>query len=120
LAAHAARATWIGNFLAVGGIATLHSPPIHQSADVGTAFATSGASIACICGADDAYAELGDAAASALVTAGAREVAIAGRPRDLEMALKSAGVSRFIYAGCDMVSTLASLQRTLGVEGGCS
>ena len=116
LAAHAARATWITNFLAAGGIAVQQSAPLLQSADAGQAFAVSGAAIACLCGPDESYAELGEATASLLKTVGAKPVMLAGRPKTQDAALKAAGVDGFIFAGCDMIETLTALQRALGVE----
>ena len=117
LASHAARATWISNFLAAGGIASVQSAPVTQSIDAGRAFSESGASIACLCAADDTYTELGEATTSLLKTAGASHVYLAGRPKDQEAALKAVGVNGFIYAGGDMLETLNALHMALGVSG---
>ena len=114
LASHAARATWISNFLAAGGIESIQSAPLLQSPEAGRAFAESGATVACLCAADDVYAELAEATTSLLKTAGARYVLVAGRPKGQEAALKGAGVDQFIYSGCDMVETLQSLLGVLG------
>lgn len=118
LASHAARATWISNFLAAGGIESVQSAPLLQSQDAGEAFRASGATIACLCGADDTYSELGEATASLLKTAGAKALYLAGRPRDQEAALKAAGIDGFIAAGGDMIVTLATIQKALGIAGG--
>ena len=115
LAVHSARATWMGNYLAAGGIEAIVSDPLHNSADAGAAVAASGATIACICSSDQACAELGEATAAVLKQAGARQVLLAGRPKDQEAALRSAGVDTFIFAGGDAVVTLATLQEALGV-----
>ena len=115
LAVHAARSTWTSNFLAAGGIEAVASAPLHNSADTGAAFAASGASVACLCSSDQVYAELAEAAAGVLKQAGAKQVLLAGRPRDQEAALKAAGVDGFIFAGGDAVATLASLHKSLGV-----
>lgn len=115
LAVHSARATWIRNFLAAGGIEAIASEPLHNSADAGKAFAASGAAIACICSADKVYAELGEATAGVLKQAGAKKVLLAGRPKDQEAALKAAGVDNFIFAGGNAIATLTKLQRALGV-----
>jgi len=69
------------------------------------AFRASGAKLACLCGTDAAYASEGAAAAEALVAAGAT-VWLAGRPTENEAALNKAGVSSFIFMGCDVVETL--------------
>ncbi|MBX9590303.1 MAG: methylmalonyl-CoA mutase subunit beta [Hyphomonadaceae bacterium] len=116
-AVHSARATWIRNFLAAGGIEAVASAPLHNSADAGTAFAASGATVACLCSADTVYAELGEATAGVLKQAGAKQVLLAGRPKDQEAALKAAGVDTFVFAGSDAIATLTRLNETLGVRG---
>jgi methylmalonyl-CoA mutase len=89
LAVHSTRATWMGNFLAAGGIEVRVSEPLHNSADAGMAFADSGLGIACICSSDQVYAELGEATAGALKQAGARLVLLAGRPKSQPAAMPS-------------------------------
>lgn len=69
------------------------------------AFQASAAKLACLCGTDAAYASEGAAAAEALIAAGAT-VWLAGRPAENEAALNQAGVSSFIFMGCDVVETL--------------
>ncbi len=118
LALHSARSTWMRNFLAAGGIEAVGaSEPLHNSADAGKAFAASGAAVACICSSDKVYAELGEATAGVLKQAGARQVLLAGRPKDQEAALKAAGVDDFIFAGGDAIATLTGLHEALGVRG---
>ncbi len=116
LAAYGARATWITNFLAAGGIAAVQSAPIAKIEDAVAAFKTSGAAVACLCAADTIYAELGAATASALKSAGAQRLYLAGRPKDLEAALTAAGVDAFIFAGSDALMTLAELHKKLAVS----
>jgi methylmalonyl-CoA mutase len=115
LAVHSPRSTWARNFLAAGGIEAIGGSDLHTSADAGKAFADSGAQIACIASSDQVYAELAEAAAGALKAAEAKEVLLAGRPKDQE-ALKAAGVDAFIFAGCDAIAMLARLQEVLGVK----
>lgn len=115
LASYGARATWIANFLASGGVGAIQSAPLGDAAAIATAFKGSDASIACICGADATYGEIGAAAATALKSAGAQRVYLAGRPKDLEAALQSAGVDAFIFAGCDALVTLGELHKALGI-----
>jgi methylmalonyl-CoA mutase len=116
LAVHATRATWMRNYLAAGGIEAIASAPLHNSADAGAAFAASGAAIACLCSSDQVYAELGEATAGALKQAGAGLLLLAGRPKEREAALKSAGVDVFIFAGGDAVATLAKLHEALRLQ----
>lgn len=72
------------------------------------AFRASDAKLACLCGSDPAYAAEGAAATEALAAAGAT-VWLAGRPADSE-ALNKAGVSSFIFMGCDVVEALEHAQ----------
>ncbi len=116
LAAYGARATWIGNFLAAGGIEAIASEPLHNFADARKAFADSGATIACLCSTDKVYAELGEATAGILKQAGALQVLLAGRPKDQEAALKAAGVDSFVFTGGNAVATLTALHNALGVN----
>ncbi len=106
---HAARSMWITNLLAAGGISAIANDGFTNSADAGRAFAESGATVACICGSDQSYAELAEATAMALKGVGASHVLLAGRARDQEAALKSAGVDGFWYAGMDVVAALDKL-----------
>jgi methylmalonyl-CoA mutase len=117
LAVHSARATWMRNFLAAGGIEAITSEPLHASADAGKAFGASGAAVACICSTDKVYAELGEATAGVLKQAGVQQVLLAGRPKDQEAALRAAGVDTFIFAGGDAIATLTRLHEVLGVRG---
>ncbi|MDX2202761.1 MAG: methylmalonyl-CoA mutase family protein [Hyphomicrobiaceae bacterium] len=114
LAVHSARSTWMRNFLAAGGIEAVGGEGTGDTAALGRMFADSGAAIACLCSSDAVYAELGEAAAGMLKTAGARKVLLAGRPKD-DAGLKAAGVDAFVYAGVDAVAVLKGLQGDLGV-----
>jgi methylmalonyl-CoA mutase len=116
LAAYSTRSTWIRNYLAAGGIEAIGEAGFHNSTEAGKAFADSGAEIACICGTDEAYAELAEATAGALKAAGATRVLLAGRPKDQVAALEAAGVDDFIAAGGDAVATLTKLHQALGVR----
>ena len=114
LGEHAARATWMRNFLAAGGIEAVGDQPLLTSQDAGRAFAESGCSVVCLCAADATYAELGEATASLLKTAGATRVFAAGKQKD-ETALRAAGVDDFIFAGGDMIAMLTGLHHDLGI-----
>jgi methylmalonyl-CoA mutase len=116
LASYSARATWTRNFLAAGGIEAVTSDSIHASAEAGKAFADSRLELACICASDATYAELAEATASTLKSAGARQVLLAGRPGQLEAALKAAGVDAFIFAGGNTLSALSRIQDALGIR----
>ncbi len=117
----AARALWLRNFLAVGGIET-HAGQSSagdgflSTVQLGAAFAESGLAVACLCATDTVYGEMGEAAAAVLSQAGARCVLLAGRPKDQEAQLKAAGVATMIYAGCDQLATLAALHAAAGIS----
>ncbi|MGX5732798.1 methylmalonyl-CoA mutase subunit beta [Bosea thiooxidans] len=93
-----------GGFSAPSGDGFARDSATDLDALVG-AFRASDAKLACLCGADAAYANEGAAAAEALAAAGAT-IWLAGRPAENEAALNKAGVSSFIFMGCDVVETL--------------
>ena len=114
-AAHSTRSTWIKNFLAVGGIEAIGADGFGDTGEAAKAFVASGTTVACIASSDQIYADRAESTAQALKAAGARHVLLAGRPGNRESALRAAGVDGFVYAGCDMVEALGSLQSVLGV-----
>jgi methylmalonyl-CoA mutase len=116
LAEHGARATWIRNLLAAGGIDALTNDGFTNSADTGKAFSESGAAIVCICGSDETYGQMVEATASLLKQAGADRVYVAGRPGDNEAGWRQAGVDAFLYAGIDVLSALSEIHATLDVR----
>jgi methylmalonyl-CoA mutase len=65
--------------------------------------------VACLCGSDDNYAAHAVAVAAELRASGVVKIALAGRPRALEAALREAGVDAFVYVGCDVLATLGDL-----------
>jgi methylmalonyl-CoA mutase len=109
------RATWVRNFLASGGIDVTAEEGLTSSGAAGAAFSASGAEIACIASSDAVYTELGEAATQALKSAGARQVALAGRPGSLEALLRRAGVDCFWHTGQDAIAALGELHRNLGI-----
>lgn len=111
-----ARAGFARNLFEAGGIAAAGGDSFAKdgATDLDAlvdGFRASGARLACLCGSDAAYAEQGAAAAEVLVKAGAT-VWVAGRPAESEAALNQAGVTSFIFAGCDAVETLTRAQAT--------
>jgi methylmalonyl-CoA mutase len=110
-----ARATFAKNFFEAGGIEAVGGAGIDLPA-LPAAFTAVGAALACLCSSDKVYEKEGAAAALALKAAGARHIYLAGRPREQEAALKSAGVQSFIYESCDALATLTSVYDMLGVE----
>jgi methylmalonyl-CoA mutase len=113
---HTARSTWVKNYLAAGGIEALTSDGYPDGAAAAEAFASSGATAACICSSDTLYEAHALSTARALKNAGAGLVLMAGKPGEREATLKSAGVDQFLFAGADAVATLKGLQEKLGVR----
>lgn len=112
VAEHNARATWMTNLMAAGGLDVVTNEGFTNSADVGAAFQASGLTIACICSTDANYANLGEATASILKTVGASHVVLAGKPTD---ELKSAGVDTFLHVGVDVLAQLGDLHTRLDI-----
>lgn len=95
-------------------------PPAEHRARLGYAqafFATAGIAavegregdIAVLCGSDERYAVEAVSTATELRAAGVRTVVLAGRPGALEAELRAAGVTGFLFVGCDVLATLAEL-----------
>ncbi|MGP4114148.1 methylmalonyl-CoA mutase family protein [Streptomyces sp. 4N509B] len=114
-AEHTARVAFAAGLLRAGGIEPVHEPTTVDAASAAEALAASGARVACLCGTDARYADEAEPVAAALAGAGARRVALAGRPGEREHALRAAGVSDFVFTGCDAVAFLSSVLDTLGV-----
>ena len=117
-----ARATFAKSFFESGGIEAIEylppaspAPPplgeLQAIASLAAAFKASGAGLACICSSDKVYAQQAADAAQALTTAGAHHIYLAGRPGDLEAALKAAGVGDFIFAGGNALTVLQDAYR---------
>ena len=104
-----ARAIWTENTFATAGIAAQLEAGLEDGASAAAAFRKSGARIACICGTDTLYKTQAADMASALLDAGATRIFLAGRPGDLKEELESAGVSVFLYGGCDIIAALENV-----------
>lgn len=107
-----ARATFAKNFYEAGGLETVGNDGFADQAAMLAAFKSSGAKIACLCSSDKAYETQAAGAAKALTATGAI-VHLAGRPGEHEAAWNEAGVNTYIYAGCDVLSTLQAAHDSL-------
>ncbi|MBU3730557.1 MAG: methylmalonyl-CoA mutase [Beijerinckiaceae bacterium] len=121
IAAFTARAMFAKNFFEAGGIKALSNDGFVKDgktdlAALIEAFKKSGAPIACLCSSDEIYASEAAEAARALKAAGAKAVYLAGRPGDLEAALKAAGVDDFIFMGLDVLASLKAAQARLSIR----
>jgi len=115
LADFTARTLFTKNVFEAGGIEAATNDGFESSDAMIEAFKASGAKLVCLCSSDKVYAAEALGAANALRAAGAAHIYLAGRPGELETALKSAGVQDFVYAGCDVLATLREAQRQLGL-----
>jgi methylmalonyl-CoA mutase len=113
LAAFSARAMFAKNFFAAAGVAALDNDGFDAPEDIAAAFQASGANLACLCSTDEIYAQKAPGVARALSTAGARAIYLAGRPGADADAMRAAGVSAFIYAGCDALAVPAEAQERI-------
>lgn len=114
LARFNARATFAGNAFAAGGIEAVGDEGFANDAALAEALRASRARLACICSDDETYAARAASAARALKAAGCARVMLAGRPGDLEEALREAGVDAFLFAGGDIAAFLDDAWVALG------
>ena len=105
VAAFTSRANFAKNFFEAGGVEAVFGPESKSTIEIVNAYRESGAKLACICSSDRVYGDAAETAALALKGAGAK-LYLAGRPGELEERLRHAGVTEFIYAGCDMHGAL--------------
>ncbi|MGH6684234.1 MAG: methylmalonyl-CoA mutase family protein, partial [Pseudolabrys sp.] len=110
-----ARAMFAKNFYEAGGVEASSNDGFKDRAEMVATFKASGAKLACLCSSDNVYAEQAVDAAKALTQAGAI-VHFAGRPGELDIFLKQAGVKSFIFMGCDAISTLQAAHDILGAK----
>jgi methylmalonyl-CoA mutase len=101
-----ARATFARSFFETGGIEAIDSAGSSDAAALAGAWKASGTALVCICSSDKVYAQHAVDAAKALTAADARHIYLAGRPGELDAALREAGVDDFIFAGSDVLPLL--------------
>lgn len=101
VAQHTARATFLSNLLAAGGIEVALAGPTDGVDDVVAAYEAAGRpAVVALAGPDDLYADRGAPTIAALRQAGARQVILAGKPRDLDVDDSAAmGVDALAFLG---------------------
>jgi methylmalonyl-CoA mutase len=133
LADHAARLAFTRNLFEAGGIEVsvlpssgADAPPSPASGrrngasllplagEGGERSETDEGKLLCLVGSDAAYAAEGVALAHKFKS---RTLWLAGRPGELEAALTEAGVTRFVFAGCDVVECLEEALKPLEGKG---
>ena len=106
LPSHKARSSWVANFLAAAGLASLGDPAYADENAALSAFQASGASVLVIVTPDSTMADVVPALAPRVRAAGARRILVAGRTED---AAVRAAVDDSIYAGCDVIHALQEI-----------
>jgi methylmalonyl-CoA mutase len=115
IAHHTARATYAKNFFEAGGFEVIGNNGFQDADAAAKAFADSGATVAVLCSSDKLYPDMVPRTAPKLKAAGARSVVLAGNPGANEAAWRAAGVDRFIFIKCDVLTALRELLREEGV-----
>ncbi|MDF2689210.1 MAG: methylmalonyl-CoA mutase, partial [Microvirga sp.] len=101
-----ARATFAKNFFEAGGIESVMNEGLTNQNSLREAFSASKAKISCICSTDDIYKLHAPATARTLHEAGSKLIFLAGRPGEDQKELAGAGITSFIFSGCDTLKVL--------------
>jgi len=107
IAAFTARATFAKNFFEAGGIEAVMNDGFSDQDKLRQAYADSQAKLSCICSTDEIYEKHAVETAQTLRTAGSILIYLAGRPGEREEELTRAGITTFIFAGCDTLKVLS-------------
>jgi methylmalonyl-CoA mutase len=107
-AAFTARATFAKNFFEAGGIEAIVDDGFSDQDTLRQAYIASQAKLSCICSTDEIYETHAIQTAETLRNAGSTLISLAGRPGEREDQLTRAGITTFIYAGCDTLKALST------------
>ena len=109
-AVSSARSSFAANLFQAGGVETvlvrIPVAPEFDASELAKALSDSGAPIACLCSSDALYAEHAVQVAQALGEAGTRRIWLAGRPGEAADVYREAGITEYVYAGCDALAAL--------------
>jgi methylmalonyl-CoA mutase len=106
LAAFTARAAFAKNFFEAGGLEANMNEGFTDVENIVDAYLASNAKVACLCSSEEFYVELAIDVVEGLRRAGCEAIYVAGRVTDIESQLRAAGLTSFIYAGCDALGVL--------------
>jgi methylmalonyl-CoA mutase len=98
------RVSFASNLFQAGGI-----EPVSGTGELDAivaAFTAAATTVACLCSSDSVYADQAGPVAAALIAAGATHVWLAGSPGERAVADAAAGVSGYLYAGCNALDVL--------------
>ncbi|WP_201830496.1 methylmalonyl-CoA mutase subunit beta [Microvirga zambiensis] len=107
IAAFTARATFAKNFFEAAGIDAITNDGFSDQDKLRQAYLDSKAKLSCICSTDEIYEKHAVETAETLRSAGSPLIHLAGRPGRHEEAWKGAGVTTFIFTGCDTLKLLS-------------
>ncbi|MBM1170963.1 methylmalonyl-CoA mutase family protein [Microvirga arabica] len=111
-----ARATFAKNFFEAGGMEAMMNEGLTDQKETEQAFIDSKAKISCICSTDEIYKLHAPATARTLQQAGTKLMFLAGRPGEDQKELTEAGITTFIFTGCDTLKILAEALDTACAE----
>ncbi len=107
ISAFTARATFAKNFFEAAGIEAIMTDGFSDNDKLLQAYTESKAKLSCICSSDDIYESHATDATKTLRDAGSHPIYLAGHPGDHEDQWARAGITTFIYAGCDTLTVLS-------------
>jgi methylmalonyl-CoA mutase len=110
-----ARSTYALNFFQAGGFQVINNDGFADPSAAAAAFVQSHSGIAVICSSDKKYEQVAEETAQQLKASGARRVILAGNPGANEAKYRAAGIDRFIFIRCDVLTTLQELLHEEGV-----
>jgi methylmalonyl-CoA mutase len=114
LAMRKARAGFALNFFGCAGYEIMDNAGFKTPEEGATAALSAKADIVVLCSSDEEYPELVNGACAVLK--GKADITLAGHPGDnLEM-FKAAGVSEFIHVRSNLIETLTTYQKKLGIR----
>jgi len=111
----AARAAFARGVVEAGGLEPALLPDAGSPEHIAQEVASSGATMAVLCGSDASYAAHAASSVSALKAAGVRLVIVAGRPGPDAESLRATGVDDFVFQGADVVTVLERMLHAAGV-----
>lgn len=112
-----ARAGFATNFFGCAGYEILDNTGFTTIDEGVKAAAESNANIVVLCSSDEEYAALGPEAARKIKDLGRKiSIVVAGNPTDAVELLKEAGVDEFIHVRTNVLESLQSFNRTLGIS----
>ena len=113
---HRGRVAFAREWLEMGGIEPVYDGEAATPERAIERFDAAGASLACLCGADETYATMAERYATAIKASGSRGLLLAGRPGKEEARLRAAGIDDFIFAGADALASLRDIYRRLAAQ----